>query len=31
VDPSVALKDLDFDNDKIKIECDPEVKEALIK
>ena len=26
VDSSVALKDLDFDNDKVKIDCDPEVK-----
>jgi len=31
IDSSVALKDLDFDNDKIKIECDPDVKEALTK
>lgn len=31
IDPSVALKDLDFDDDKQKISVDPEVKEALIK
>lgn len=31
VDSSVALKDLDFDNDKVKIDCDPEVKSALTK
>ena len=29
--PGVALKDLDFDNDKMKIDVDPEVKEALLK
>ena len=31
IDPSVALKDLDFDNDKIKIDLDDDMKEALMK
>ena len=31
VDPSVALKDLDFDDDGLKISVDPKVREALVK
>ena len=31
VEPEVALKDLDFDNDGLKISLEPEVKAALIK
>lgn len=31
VEPEVALKDLDFDNDGLKISLDPEIKAALIK
>lgn len=31
IEPSVALKDLDFDNDKIKIDVEEDMKAALIK
>lgn len=31
VQPEVALKDLDFDNDGLKISLDDDVKAALIK
>lgn len=31
VEPEVALKDLDFENDGVKISVDPEVRDALIK
>jgi hypothetical protein len=31
VAPSIALKDLDFDEDGIKISVDPDIRAALIK
>ena len=31
IDPSVALKDLDFDNDKIFVDLDKDIKEAKMK
>ena len=31
VDPSIALKDLDFENEKMKISLDEDTKEALYK
>ena len=31
IEPGVALKDLDFDRDNMKISVDPDCKEALLK
>lgn len=31
IDPGVALKDLDFDQDKMKIELEKDAKEAMLK
>ena len=31
IEPGIALKDLDFDNDKMKIDVEDDMKNALIK